>query len=240
MSRRYGSETPILLGSGVELKGFMEGTQGAAGLIVFVHGSGSSRFSFRNNQVAQFLRNRGYATLLMDLLTAEEDEVDAVTRELRFDIPLLAHRVTGTLDWLARHEQARGLPIGLFGASTGAAAALIAAGSQPARVAAIVSRGGRPDLAADALAHVRVPTLLIVGSEDTEVLHLNRMAMSRIPAEIRLVTIAGATHLFEEPGTLDQVARHAAEWFDRHLRALTGSGGGEGAQRHREIADRRP
>jgi pimeloyl-ACP methyl ester carboxylesterase len=229
MNRRYGAETKIPLGKGVELGGFLEGTQGAAGLILFVHGSGSSRFSARNNQVAQFLRSRGFATLLMDLLTAEEDKLDAVTRELRFDIPLLADRVTGTLGWLGGHDAAGGLPIGLFGASTGAAAALIAAAAHPARVGAVVSRGGRPDLAADALVAVRVPTLLIVGSEDREVLQLNRMAMSRIPAETRLVTIAGATHLFEEPGTLDEVARHAADWFDRHLRARSSSAGTTGS-----------
>jgi pimeloyl-ACP methyl ester carboxylesterase len=219
MGARRGSETTIRLGTGVALKGFLEGTESATGLIIFVHGSGSSRFSVRNNQVAQFLRSAGFATLLMDLLTAGEDRVDAVTRELRFNIPLLAERVRETLDWLARHDAASGLPIGLFGASTGAAAALIAAASQPTRVRAVVSRGGRPDLAADALESVQVPTLLIVGSEDTQVLELNRMAMSRIPAETRLVTIEGATHLFEEPGTLEQVAQLAADWFSRFLRA---------------------
>jgi pimeloyl-ACP methyl ester carboxylesterase len=218
VNRDYGAELTIPLQTGVGLKGFLRGTKGAAGLIMFVHGSGSSRFSVRNNQVAQFLRSRRYATLLMDLLTAEEEEMDAVTRELRFDIPLLAGRVAGTLGWLARHEAVSGLPIGLFGSSTGAAAALIAAASHPTRVRAVVSRGGRPDLATDDLESVRVPTLLIVGREDAEVLRLNRMAMSRIPAETRLITIEGATHLFEEPGTLDQVARHAADWFSRFLR----------------------
>ena len=213
----HGTETTIALSSGVELKGLLEACEDATGLIVFVHGSGSSRFSVRNNQVAQFLRGQGFATLLMDLLTASEDQVDAITRELRFNIPLLADRVTGTLDWLAQHEAFSRLPIGLFGASTGAAAALIAAASQPTRVRAVVSRGGRPDLAADALEAVHTPTLLIVGSDDIQVLRLNRMAMSRIPAETQLVTIDGATHLFEEPGTLDQVARRAADWFKRHL-----------------------
>jgi len=173
MNHHYGTETTIALSTGVELKGFLEGWEGATGLIVFVHGSGSSRFSVRNNQVAQFLRGQGFATLLMDLLTASEDQVDAITRELRFNIPLLAERVTGTLDWLAKHEAASRLPIGLFGASTGAAAALIAAASQPTRVRAVVSRGGRPDLAADALEAVQTPTLLIVGSDDTHVLRLN-------------------------------------------------------------------
>jgi len=226
MNQHHGTQTTIALGTGVELKGFLEGSEDARGLIVFVHGSGSSRFSARNNQVAQFLRGRGFATLLMDLLTASEERVDAITRQLRFNIPLLAERVTGTLDWLARHDQVGRLPIGLFGASTGAAAALIAAASQPTRVSAVVSRGGRPDLAADALEAVQTPTILIVGSDDTDVLRLNRMAMARIPAETKLVTIEGATHLFEEPGTLDQVAQHAADWFERHLRDR--SAGGQG------------
>jgi len=224
MNQHNAAETTIRLGTGVELKGVLAGTKDATGLIVFVHGSGSSRFSVRNNQVAQFLRGEGFATLLMDLLTAPEDQVDAITRELRFNIPLLAERVAGTLDWLAEREDVSRLPIGLFGASTGAAAALIAAASQPTRVRAVVSRGGRPDLAGEALEAVQVPTLLIVGSEDTQVLRLNRMAMSRIPAQARLVTVEGATHLFEEPGTLDQAAQHAADWFKRYL-IVQGSGG---------------
>ena len=219
MNTQHGAQTTIRLSSGVELKGFLEGTEQAGGLVVFVHGSGSSRFSVRNNQVAQFLRTSGFATLLMDLLTTSEDQLDAITGELRFDIPLLAGRVSGTLDWLARHEHVSEMPIGLFGASTGAAAALIAAASQPTRVKAVVSRGGRPDLAGDALAAVQTPTLLIVGGDDMQVLQLNRMAMSRIPGETQLVTIAGATHLFEEPGALDEVARHAAGWFKRCLGA---------------------
>jgi pimeloyl-ACP methyl ester carboxylesterase len=225
MNRRHGTQTTIALDTGVELKGFLEGSEDATGLIIFVHGSGSSRFSVRNNQVAQFLRGQGFATLLMDLLTAREDQVDAITRELRFDIPLLAERVTGTLDWLAKHDEVSRLPIGLFGASTGAAAALIAAASQPTRVRAVVSRGGRPDLAANTLEAVQAPTLLIVGSDDIEVLRLNRMAMTRIPAETQLVTIERATHLFEEPGTLDQVAQHAADWFKRHLDDRSAGGG---------------
>lgn len=218
MNQHNGVETTIAISSGIELKGFLDGWKGAAALIVFVHGSGSSRFSVRNNQVAQFLRAQGFATLLMDLLTASEDQVDAITRELRFNIPLLAERVTGTLGWLAGHEAVGRLPIGLFGASTGAAAALIAAASQPTRVGAVVSRGGRPDLAADALEAVQAPTLLIVGSDDADVLRLNRMSMRRMQATTQLVTIEGATHLFEEPGALEQVAQHAADWFTLHLR----------------------
>lgn len=219
MKPQHGIETTIPLGPELELKGFLASADHARGLVVFVHGSGSSRFSLRNNQVAQFLQSQGFATLLMDLLTASEDQVDAITRELRFDIPLLAERVTGTLDWLARRDDVGHLPIGLFGASTGAAAALIAAAAQPSRVQAVVSRGGRPDLAGDALTAVRTPTLLIVGSEDVEVLRLNQRAMSQIRGKTQLVLVDGATHLFEEPGTLDQVARHAAKFFKLHLDA---------------------
>ncbi|MEQ1579301.1 MAG: alpha/beta fold hydrolase [Steroidobacteraceae bacterium] len=197
---------------------------GARGLVVFVHGSGSSRFSPRNAQVADFLVSRGFATLLMDLLTPAEEEIDAVTRELRFDIPLLAQRVGGTLEWLAHRQEIDRLPIGLFGASTGAAAALIAAAEHPHRVGAVVSRGGRPDLAGHALAAVRAPTLLIVGGEDTDVLALNRSAMGHIPAVKRLVTVPGATHLFEEPGALRVVAQHAADWFLQHLGSASGAG----------------
>ena len=210
-------DTVIRLSTGVTLDGFLEATEGAIGLVVFVHGSASSRFSVRNNRVAQILKTQGFATLLMDLLTTREEQMDAITRELRFNIPLLAERVVGTLDWLAQQEAVRKVPIGLFGASTGAAAALIAATLQPTRVGAVVSRGGRPDLAGNALSAVRAPTLLMVGSDDTQVLQLNRTAMSRIPAETELVVIEGATHLFEEPGTLVQVAQHAADWFKRHL-----------------------
>lgn len=222
MSVQHPPQTTIKLATCIELRGFLEGVEQARGLIVFVHGSGSSRFSVRNNQVAQFLRSNGFATLLMDLLTASEDQTDAITRELRFNIPLLAERVTWTLDWLVEREDVGRLPIGLFGASTGAAAALIAAATQPTRVRAIVSRGGRPDLAGEMLAAVRTPTLLIVGSADTQVLRLNEMAMGRIPAETRLVIVPGATHLFEESGTLELVAQHAADWFKLCLAGPTG------------------
>lgn len=223
IKRRAAAETTIRLTTGVELKGFLEYAEQAAGVIVFVHGSGSSRYSTRNNQVAQFLRSEGFGTLLMDLLTTSEDQIDAITRELRFNIPLLAERVRGVLDWLAVHERAGGAPIGLFGASTGAAAALIAAAAQPARVKAVVARGGRPDLAGDFLSNVQAPTLLIVGGDDVEVLALNRAAMRRIPAPTQLITIDGATHLFEEPGALDAVAAHAAEWFKQHLGVQPGA-----------------
>lgn len=221
MDKRPAAETAIQLATNVELKGFLESPDSARGLIVFVHGSGSSRYSVRNNQVAQFMRSEGFATLLMDLLTTSEDQVDAITRELRFDIPMLAERVIATLDWLAEREDVGRLPVGLFGASTGAAAALVAAAARPSRVQAIVSRGGRPDLAGDTLASVRAPTLLIVGTHDTQVLQLNRTAMKRLPGKAQLLTVEGATHLFEEPGTLDQVARHAAGWFRLHLGAAS-------------------
>lgn len=219
MKPQHALETTIPLGPDLQLQGFLASAEHAQGIVVFVHGSGSSRFSVRNNQVAQFLRSQGFATLLMDLLTASEDQVDAITRELRFNIPMLAERVTGTLDWLARQEDVGRLPVGLFGASTGAAAALIAAAALPSRVKAVVSRGGRPDLAGDSLTAVRTPTLLIVGSRDSEVLRLNQVAMRQIPGQTQLVIVAGATHLFEEPGTLDQVSRHAAEFFKLHLNA---------------------
>jgi putative phosphoribosyl transferase len=207
----------IDIGAGEQLKGFLDRPEGARALVIFVHGSGSSRFSQRNNRVARFLADQGFASLLIDLLTACEDQQDAITRELRFNIPLLADRVSLTLDWLAKREELAGLPIGLFGASTGAAAALVAAAAHPMRVRAVVSRGGRPDLAGNALTSVLAPTLLIVGSEDTEVLELNRLAMRRMSAPTELVVIEGATHLFEEPGTLDQVSERAAAWFRDRL-----------------------
>lgn len=187
------------------------------GLVVFAHGSGSSRFSPRNTFVARELVERGFATLLMDLLTEEEAE----DRRNVFDIPLLGARVVEAVDWAATTEPARGLSIGLFGASTGAAAALVAAARRPALVQAVVSRGGRPDLAGSALAEVRAPTLLIVGGLDHDVLALNRQALRLMGAEARLDIVPGATHLFEEPGTLEQVVEAAADWFASRLPAPT-------------------
>jgi dienelactone hydrolase len=189
----------------------------ASGVILFAHGSGSSRHSARNQFVAQHLQESGLATLLVDLLTAEEEAVDAVTRHLRFDIQLLADRLTAAIAWLAARPETESLPVGLFGASTGGGAALVAAVRDPARVAAVVSRGGRPDLAGDALADVRAPTLLIVGGDDVQVIALNERAMARMRAEVRLEIVPGASHLFEEPGTLDRVADLARDWFTRHL-----------------------
>ena len=185
----------------------------AQGVVVFAHGSGSGRFSPRNRAVAGALVDAGLATLLMDLLTAEEEAEDVRTARLRFDIPLLAERVVYAIDWLSAEAALSALPVGCFGASTGAAAGLIAAAERPQRVAAVVSRGGRPDLAGDALPHVKAPTLLIVGGRDTEVIRLNQEAQALLGGESRLEIVPGATHLFEEPGALEQVAVLAREWF---------------------------
>jgi putative phosphoribosyl transferase len=185
------------------------------GTVVFAHGSGSSRHSSRNRYVARVLQEAGLATVLADLLTADEEEADRVTRQHRFDIGLLADRIVALVDWLAGQEPLAGVPLGLFGASTGAAAALIAASARPDAVAAVVSRGGRPDLAGAALESVRPPTLLIVGGRDDAVLGLNRRAMRALRGRVELEIVPGATHLFEEPGALEQVARLARDWFVR-------------------------
>jgi putative phosphoribosyl transferase len=191
--------------------------ESATGVVLFAHGSGSSRLSPRNRLVASELRRSGLATVLADLLTPAEERLDARTAELRFDIGLLATRVVAVSDWAREQQPTAALPLGLFGASTGAAAALVAASRRPSSVAAVVSRGGRPDLAGDALPAVQQPTLLIVGGRDDVVLELNRQAMRRISGETHLEIVAGATHLFEEPGALDVVARLARDWFVRHL-----------------------
>ena len=211
---------------GVSLEGNLAVPAGAAGMVLFVHGSGSSRHSPRNRPWRRRCEG-GLATLLFDLLTAEEEQVDLVTRRLRFDIDLLARRTIGATDWLSRQPQVSGLGFGYFGSSTGAAAALIAAAERPQSVQAVVSRGGRPDLAGAALARVRTPVLLVVGALDTPVIDLNRQALAAMPAETekRLEIIPGATHLFEEPGTLEQAARLAREWFRQHL-ASPGHGPG--------------
>jgi putative phosphoribosyl transferase len=187
------------------------------GLVVFAHGSGSSRLSPRNRYVADVLQSAGLGTVLVDLLTPAEERIDVVTAELRFDIDLLATRLVAVTDWLITDDVATDVSVGLFGASTGAAAALIAGAARPGTVAAIVSRGGRPDLAGDALRSVHQPVLLIVGGADPVVIDLNRRAMELIPGETRLEIVPGATHLFEEPGALEQVARLARDWFVRHL-----------------------
>ncbi|MBW3668988.1 MAG: dienelactone hydrolase family protein [Actinobacteria bacterium] len=207
----------ITLSDGPALDGELGVPSPAVATVVFAHGSGSSRHSPRNRMVAEHLRSRGLATLLLDLLTAEEEAVDLRTRELRFDIALLSTRVAVAARWAAGAPDVGGRPVGLFGASTGAAAALVAAARLPDVVGAVVSRGGRPDLADDALAAVRAPTLLLVGGLDDVVIGLNREAHNRMDAERRLDVIPGATHLFEEPGTLEAVARRAGDWFLTHL-----------------------
>ena len=199
----------------VALEGMLGVPAGVEAIILFAHGSGSGRLSPRNNYVAAALREAGLATLLFDLLTMEE----AADRAKVFDIPLLAERLSQATDWLREDAQTRGLRIGYFGASTGAAAALVADARSEAAIGAIVSRGGRPDLAGGALAEVRAPTLLIVGSLDTMVLDLNRAALAELGCEKRLAVVPGATHLFEEPGTLDEVIALARKWFCDHLGA---------------------
>lgn len=210
-------EVEIFTGAG-SLHGTLTVPPGAAGIVLFAHGSGSSRLSPRNRKVAADLQEAGLATLLFDLLTEREEAVDQYDANLRFDIGLLAERLEAATDWALRDAAVRDLAIGYFGASTGAAAALVAAAASPEVVKAVVSRGGRPDLAGEALARVVAPTLLIVGSEDTEVLRLNQYAMRQMPdAPVQLEIVRGATHLFEEPGTLEKVSALAADWFRFHL-----------------------
>lgn len=210
---------------GTRLNGDLTLPDDATGLVLFAHGSGSSRHSPRNQAVATHLNDRGFATLLLDLLTPAEDQTDAITRRHRFDIPLLAHRLTGAAHWLT--ARTTDLPLGLFGASTGAAAALTAAATRPHRVVSVVSRGGRPDLADHALPHVQAPVLLLVGGRDTQVLELNREAAGLLHAGHRVQTVPGATHLFEEPGALDHVADAAQEWF-LHTTQTRNNPGGRG------------
>ena len=202
----------------VTLEGNLSMPEKARGIVLFAHGSGSSRHSPRNRYVARLLNEAHLATLLVDLLTLEEEAIDARTARLRFDIRLLADRLVGVTDWLTQQPLTQQFRIGYFGASTGAAAALVAAAERPDAVGAIVSRGGRPDLAGPALPYVRAPTLLIVGGNDVQVIELNRAALAQLRCEKQLVIVPGATHLFEEPGALDEVARLAREWFERHLK----------------------
>jgi dienelactone hydrolase len=187
------------------------------GVILFAHGSGSSRLSPRNQQVARALNEEDYATLLMDLLTEAEEKVDRVTREHRFNIIMLSERLVTAIDWLEDNRSTRGLDIGLFGASTGAAAALIAASARPEKVGAVVSRGGRPDLARDALPLVEAPTLLLVGGYDKAVIKMNEDASNQMVANRELKVVPGASHLFEEPGKLEEVALMAIRWFELYL-----------------------
>lgn len=201
----------------IELAAFLDATPQSSGIVIFAHGSGSSRFSARNQYVARTLVQAGLATLLLDLLTPKEEEYDRRTAILRFDIGLLAGRVEAAIDWCWQGAATRNLPIGLFGASTGAAAALVAAAHRSDRIRAVVSRGGRPDLADAALGDVRAPTLLIVGGNDTQVLEFNHAAATRLVAKHETVVVAQATHLFEEPGALEYVAELARAWFCRYL-----------------------
>ncbi len=212
------AERPVRVAAGrVNVEGNLVVSEGAAGVVLFAHGSGSSRLSPRNRSVARTLQERGLATLLIDLLTADEEAIDVQTAHLRFDIGLLADRLAGATDWLLEQPETRHLRIGYFGASTGAAAALVAAALRPRAVGAVVSRGGRPDLAGDALPRVQAPTLLIVGGDDLEVLELNREAYDRLLCQRQLAVVPRASHLFEEPGTLEAVARLAGDWFVKHL-----------------------
>jgi dienelactone hydrolase len=213
---QYGEETIQIECGSISLKGNVAVPADATGLVLFAHGSGSSRHSPRNRSVARRIQSAGLATVLMDLLTADEERVDILTAHLRFDIPFLAERLICAVDWIGLQPSIQALPLGLFGSSTGAAAALVAAATRP-QVRTVVSRGGRPDLAGSALRRVRAPTLLIVGGNDEPVIEMNKAAMGQLPEESSLVIVPRASHLFAEPGTLEEVARLAAEWFSRHL-----------------------
>ena len=206
----------ILVG-GDRIAGDLEIPRNAIGIVVFAHGSGSGRFSSRNRFVARALNAGGFATLLLDLLTEAEDRIDQDTGQLRFDIPLLSRRVMAAVDWSRAEARTKDLRIGLFGASTGAAAALVAAAARQGAIGAVVSRGGRPDLAGSMLEGVQAPTLLIVGGADTVVIELNRLAMERLHCIRKIAIVPGATHLFEEPGTLEQVCSLASAWFEKYL-----------------------
>ena len=211
-------ETALKIPMGdVVVEGNLSVPLGAVGIVLFAHGSGSSRFSPRNQFVAREFNKAKIGTLLFDLLTSEEEEKDSFTAEYRFNIGLLAERLMGATEHLKADKQTKDYPFGYFGASTGAAAALIAAAKLPNDIATVVSRGGRPDLAAEYLPKVKAPTLLLVGGLDAEVIELNRQAMAQMKAEKKLVIIPGATHLFEEPGKLEEVSKHSTEWFLKHL-----------------------
>jgi dienelactone hydrolase len=207
----------IAVGHHQSIDGDLDRPDAASGVVVFAHGSGSSRHSRRNQQVARSLEARGFATLLIDLLTPEEEVVDARTSHLRFDIEMLAARLVAIVDWIRQRDDIAPLRIGFFGASTGGGAALMAAAGRPDDIAAVVSRGGRPDLAGPALPLVKAPTLLIVGGDDTAVIQLNEEAMARMDGVVVLEIVPGASHLFEERGTLERVAQLAGDWFERYL-----------------------
>lgn len=218
MSERNEEVVRIPVGKAT-IEGNMVVPQGAIGIVLFAHGSGSGRFSPRNQYVARVLNEAGIATLLIDLLTREEEEIDTRTRQLRFDIGLLAQRLIAATEWLKKNPTSKNLAVGYFGASTGAAAALIAAANLPEDVRVVVSRGGRPDLALDYLQKVKSPVLFIVGGRDTVVIDLNKKAMKHLQSEKRFEIVPEATHLFEEPGKLEEVAQLAADWFSKHFRS---------------------
>jgi dienelactone hydrolase len=218
MNKPAGNNTcQVQVGDNITLEGNLDIPENSQGIVLFAHGSGSSRHSPRNQYVARVLQEAGFATLLIDLLTAQEEEQDQYTAHLRFDIQLLSQRVVAATNWLTVNPATEKLKIGYLGASTGAAAALVAAAERPLAVGAVVSRGGRPDLAGSALEKVLAPTLLIVGSKDTQVIELNRMAFSLLRGEKRIEIVEGATHLFPEPGALEKVAELASQWFKRYL-----------------------
>lgn len=211
-------ERSVLVPSGsINLAGDLRVPESARAVVLFAHGSGSSRHSPRNRFVAEVLNEAGFATLLLDLLTEDEETADARGGHLRFNITLLAERLIDATEWVAQDRQTRTLNIGYFGASTGAGAALVAAAERPEAVAAVVSRGGRPDLAGDALSRVKAPTLAIVGGNDYSVIDMNQAALARLQVEKHLQIVQGATHLFEEPGALEEVSRLARDWFERYL-----------------------
>ncbi len=217
---RCGPSTPVRIPlETTALQGDLSISPDPSGLVIFVHGSGSSRFSPRNRHVAEQLNKHGLATLLLDLLTEDENDIDSETMQYRFDIPLLAERTMLVVSWVRKQPGLERLPIGLFGASTGAAAALMTAAAMPDQVSAVVSRGGRPDLAREALSKVQAPTLLIVGSHDRVVINLNEKAVKQMRCIRELKIIPGATHLFEEPGTMEQVADAASGWFSTYLQS---------------------
>jgi putative phosphoribosyl transferase len=218
-------ERDVSIGVGpTTLEGTLSLPSAPVGIVVFAHGSGSSRHSPRNRLVARMLQDAGFATLLFDLLTVEEEAIDSQTGHLRFNIVFLAERLVAALEWVEEQDAIRSLAIGLFGASTGAAAALMAAALHPSIIHAVVSRGGRPDLAGAAIEQVQAPTLLIVGGQDEVVLQLNQEALTKLHCEKRLEVVPGATHLFEEPGTLEEASALARSWFERHLVAAFGGG----------------
>ncbi|HEX8945491.1 MAG TPA: dienelactone hydrolase family protein [Gemmatimonadaceae bacterium] len=217
MNAPVGTRT-VIIPAGAMLPGDLSVPADSKGIVVFAHGSGSTRKSRRNQRVAARLQDAGFATLLFDLLTSDEESLDTLTGQLRFDVPLLAERLAKVTDWLRSQTDTRGLGVGYFGASTGAAAALVAAAALPTQVRAIVSRGGRPDLAGPYLARVAVPTLLIVGGADAPVIGMNQSALRQLASSTKqLVIVPGATHLFEEPGALDRVSELAVDWFEQYL-----------------------